>query len=917
METMVRLYNLITAKLAAPMLPVDFVETRCCTRFASERRRMRVVSVVAPTGYGKTVLLAYGYRQCVDAGSVALWVQLDDSDDGVVFWAYVAQALADAIPDLDCSFLEDCAAACDVNDPEWVNPLINQLASIESDVCLFIDGFHHVSDPKALKAFERFIRYMPERMHVIMSSRENIALPLAYLRLQGRMALIERDDLSLDAEEVKSCLETWFGQPVGDDDAAEIAVYTQGWVMGVKIAAEAMGEDAFQHDVLPASTDEDVRAPAYAHRLYRYLDEEVFQQLDEGARHFLEDTSVLDSINASLADCVLGIEDSADYLVRFERAHLLRLDASSPYGWFQLSPLMRGFLQSRLLRKSKNEVDELHRRAASWLADNGFLERSIAHSISCGEYETALERIEQVYWVQGMRYSYSSPVMDLLAHVPFEMLRKHPRCLRYYIIVLFVMGAGGDFDRLVAHVRAGDAFEGEEEDALTARDLRDRCLVNALIAYADGDYATALSCIDDALMRSYFDSYRADGLMCLFAARCHFALGQTQQCFDRLSQSIVNARAHRMTEECLMASFELARVKMDLGFIDEADRIMRTSLTYARQNAYRGVMAGILRFGQASSAFERGRIDEVRTYLAENGDFIEQQRQSFEVWICAPDFFFHVAAFYLWVGDLELAEEYVACAKDYLKLSVDVPLLPEAVTFLRLHIWGLADDDAKIVNWLKAHKVHGIDEDGFESACRLMSEAYAFAAIGKIRSALHTLEARIPSDAQLPFSGFRIEYHIMKAFCFSCSYAADQARNQMAIALRLGSRFGQVKEFLLWGPWVAPLAGAISQQAHANGDDTFASFVDQVADLCQGYWEQAGSVPGWLQRASVGAGEELSKREIEILECLVARMTLSEVAQSQGISKNTVKTHVQSIYRKLGVGDRMAAIEAARRLLDL
>ena len=917
METMVRLYNLISAKLAAPALPADFVETRCCIRFASERRRVRVASVVAPAGYGKTVLLSYGYRQCVDAGSVALWIQLDDSDDGAVFWAYVAQALSNAIPDLDFSFMEDYADAHDEGDPAWVNPLINQLARIDSDVYVFIDGFQHVFDPRALKAFERFIRYMPEHMHVAISSRESIALPLAYLQLQGRMTVIERDDLSLDVEEVKACLETWLGQSAGEDDAAEIAAYTQGWVMGVKLAAETMGEDAIQHDVSPASQDVGIRVPAYAYRLYRYLEEEVFQQLDEGARCFLEGTSILDTINASLADCVLGIGNSADYLVRFERARLIRLDASSPYGWFRMSPLMRGFLQSRLLRKSKGEVDELHRRAASWLADNGLLERSIAHSISCGEYETALERIEQVYWVQGMRYSFSSPVMDLLAHVPFEMLRKHPRCLRYYIIVLFVMGAGGDFDRLTAHVRAGDAFEGEEEDALTARDVRDRCLVNALVAYADGDYSAALACIDDALRRSYFDSYRADGLMCLIAARCHFALGQIQQCFDRLSQSIVNARAHRMIEECLMASFELARVKMDLGFIDEADRIMRTSLAYAKQNAYCGVMAGILRFGQASSAFERGRIDEVRAYLAENGDFIEQQRQSFEVWICAPDFFFHVAAFYLWAGDLELAEEYVACAKDYLKLSVDVPLLPEAITFLRLHTWGLADDDENVVIWLKTHKVHGIDEDGFESACRLLSEAYAFAVIGKTRSALHTLEARVPSDAKLPFSGFRIEYHIMKAFCFACSYAADQARNQLTIALRLGSRFGQVKEFLLWGPWVVLLASTIAQQARANGDSAFADFVDQVAALCRGYWEQVESVPGWLQRAAVGAGEELSKREVQILECLVARMTLGEVAQAQGISKNTVKTHVQSIYRKLGVSDRMAAIEAARRLLDL
>ena len=61
-------------------------------------------------------------------------------------------------------------------------------------------------------------------------------------------------------------------------------------------------------------------------------------------------------------------------------------------------------------------------------------------------------------------------------------------------------------------------------------------------------------------------------------------------------------------------------------------------------------------------------------------------------------------------------------------------------------------------------------------------------------------------------------------------------------------------------------------------------------------------------------GGWLTERELVVLRDLPSMMTLSEVATAQGISLNTVKTHVRSIYAKLDVGTRREAIGAARGL---
>lgn len=60
--------------------------------------------------------------------------------------------------------------------------------------------------------------------------------------------------------------------------------------------------------------------------------------------------------------------------------------------------------------------------------------------------------------------------------------------------------------------------------------------------------------------------------------------------------------------------------------------------------------------------------------------------------------------------------------------------------------------------------------------------------------------------------------------------------------------------------------------------------------------------------------DPLSKREMEVLECVTQGMSNKEIAVGLGISHQTVKNHVTAILRKLGVDDRtQAAVFALRR----
>lgn len=54
--------------------------------------------------------------------------------------------------------------------------------------------------------------------------------------------------------------------------------------------------------------------------------------------------------------------------------------------------------------------------------------------------------------------------------------------------------------------------------------------------------------------------------------------------------------------------------------------------------------------------------------------------------------------------------------------------------------------------------------------------------------------------------------------------------------------------------------------------------------------------------------ENLTKKEMEVLACMTAGMSNREIAESLGITEATVKTHVSTIFAKLGVRDRIRAV---------
>lgn len=65
---------------------------------------------------------------------------------------------------------------------------------------------------------------------------------------------------------------------------------------------------------------------------------------------------------------------------------------------------------------------------------------------------------------------------------------------------------------------------------------------------------------------------------------------------------------------------------------------------------------------------------------------------------------------------------------------------------------------------------------------------------------------------------------------------------------------------------------------------------------------------------SSSLSKPLTKRELTILRRLDSGLPITQIADSLSITKNTIKTHLKSIYRKLSVDSRVEAVEQAKKL---
>ena len=188
--------------------------------------------ICAPAGYGKSTAIADWAR---DKNNLA-WFTLDSFDDNVnQFCNYFVYALnqLDAI---------SCPASIEAvkqsQFPDLINLftlLINELSEFNVPVCIVLDDYHHIKNSAIHQGIAFFIKNMPEKWQVLISSRTTPPLAFSNLRIKQQLFEINEIELAftaLETDDFFSQRTTFYRDP---DTQQALYEDVDGWPIALQL----------------------------------------------------------------------------------------------------------------------------------------------------------------------------------------------------------------------------------------------------------------------------------------------------------------------------------------------------------------------------------------------------------------------------------------------------------------------------------------------------------------------------------------------------------------------------------------------------------------------------------------------------------------------------------------------------------
>ena len=388
-------FDLYTSKLHPPPTRPGTIRRASLIKQLADGGPSRIVSVVAPPGYGKTTLLS---QWAEASGQAFAWLSVDQGDnDPKVLLSYVAEAL-DAVEPISGGVFEALASPASSVPGSVVPRLGSALWAMSTPVVLVLDDVHLLDNRECLAALSALADHVPDGSRLVLAGRATPPLRVARLRAEGRILEIGPADLSLTRQEAASLLRG-AGIAVGGDDVADLHRRTEGWPAGLYLAALYLREGGSVGRAAVSFGGDD-------RLVSEYMESEFLDRISQRQRMFLTRTAVLERMCGPLCETVLGLPGADAILADMSRSNLLVVPLDRRGEWYRYHHLFRDMLLAELARLEPGLAPVLWRRAGRWCLQNGLAEEALEYAIAAEDVGAAADLIEKLCvptYYQGRR----------------------------------------------------------------------------------------------------------------------------------------------------------------------------------------------------------------------------------------------------------------------------------------------------------------------------------------------------------------------------------------------------------------------------------------------------------------------------------------------------------------------------------
>jgi LuxR family maltose regulon positive regulatory protein len=379
-------FDLIASKLRRPLARPGAVPRSSLIEKLRRQDSRPIVSVAAPAGYGKTTLLSQWAER---NGQAFAWVSIDDRDnDPKVLLTYVAQAL-DAVQPVGARVFEALASPVSSVPGSVVPRLGAAFASMTTPVALVLDDVHLLHDRACQSALAALADHVPGGSRLVLAGRPDPPVRIARLRAEGRVLEIGPGDLTLTRAEAALLLAA-AEVALGEDDVAELHERTEGWAVGLYLAALALRAGGPLGSAAVSFAGDD-------RLVAEYVESELLARISPRQRVFLTQTAVLERMSGALVEAVLELPGAAAILAGLARSNLLLVPLDRRGRWYRYHHLFRDTLLAELERLDPGMIPVLRRRAAAWCLRNDLPEEALEYFMAAGDVDAAARLVEELW----------------------------------------------------------------------------------------------------------------------------------------------------------------------------------------------------------------------------------------------------------------------------------------------------------------------------------------------------------------------------------------------------------------------------------------------------------------------------------------------------------------------------------------
>jgi LuxR family transcriptional regulator, maltose regulon positive regulatory protein len=851
---------MLRAKLRPPVVPEHHVRRLRLLQLVDDAVEAPVTLVVGPAGVGKTVLLSSWLAESTLATA---WLSLDEPDrDARQLWSGLITALDTVRP--GCGDAALTVLSRRGQPTAVVAHLLNDLDSgPDSPGVLVVDDLHVLDDDTAA-SLGLFLQHLPAWLHVVLLSRREPKLPIDRLQARGQLVEIRFAELRFSHEESREMLAR-LAPVLSEEEVEAAATHGAGWAAGLQLIALAARANRAHQPVEASPVGGDLLVDDYVWR-------EVLAAEDEELIDALLDVSVADRLDPSLARALTGREDADRLLARAE-ARGLFVARIKPEGCFALHSLVRSVLLAELGRRSRTRLAEQHARAARWLQDAGEVPAALEHWLLADRPRDALRLLAARHaelYDRGREPTIRRTIAALppgLGSADIESMVELAWC---HLLV--------DRRRYLELVNQASwwADRSAVEDTLRAR----LTMLQSIAATLNGDWLEG-GALARRAMQGLGDAWWSDPL-------------------GRFGWNMV-ARGWALNE-C---------------WNDTGDDVREADLALSRDPERRLSFEGIRALGEALA----GRSASALVVAAG----VRRAAEVTNMAMLRAELALAEAVAHRELGDRERALPELAALADG---PVDAMLHCRILATLELAHARLDGGDVAAARRDFERAESLIEAESFGRGGR----AWLARAGTRLALAAGDLEdaRRWADQVDDPFWGP------------VCAARVDLAAGDPEAG---GAALGEVEPRCVRHEVVLGLLRARSIADHdesakqaiaavelASANGLLQSVASEGRDTVELVERAAWRVPAeWLDRlrraAAEGSGrrhagrtdlvEPLTPRERDVLRFLASRLTVSEIADELCLSVNTLKFHLKSMYRKLGVSSRAEASEAARRMAEV